>query len=200
MKTDANGAWEERGVIGTRVEIDGRRLTVLWRGGPVLETVFTARESGGCVELVPEKRGMRYAGAESDYARLVSLTLKGDGLIFTEDFPITGISEHTLRRTGNSRYGNCVPDNSLLPSLSGEWRSDDGIIAFTLDGDRLEMCGYTKKVCLLRYGNGRVELADADPANHELFGFTRLELRGDTLCGRMLICDATPPEVTFGRV
>ena len=36
--SELSGAWEERGVIGTRIEIDGDDICVLWRNAPVLET------------------------------------------------------------------------------------------------------------------------------------------------------------------
>jgi type I restriction enzyme M protein len=37
---ELEGAWEEPGVIGTRVEIEKDRITVLWRNAPVLETAL----------------------------------------------------------------------------------------------------------------------------------------------------------------
>ena len=46
-----DGAWEERGVIGTRIEIKGDKLTVLWRSGVVLETKFKTERDGENIAL-----------------------------------------------------------------------------------------------------------------------------------------------------
>ena len=70
------GAWEEPGVIGTRLEIGRGALTVLWRNAPVLETPYSLRrEEDGRLVLRLRKTGLRYAGAAEDYGAVTALYL-----------------------------------------------------------------------------------------------------------------------------
>ena len=48
---DLNGAYEEPYVIGSRIEIDGSKIIILWRASPVLETSFKIVEEDGRTEL-----------------------------------------------------------------------------------------------------------------------------------------------------
>lgn len=188
-----DGAWEERGVIGMRVEIDGKRLTVLWRGGAVLETRFS--EKDGVLTL--KNTGLRYNGAASDYARITAMTYADGVLTVEEEFPITGKSVTALTRTGNSRYGSCVRDDTALPSLAGAWERDGSTLV--IDGDTLTLDGRSVKGCLLRSPDGALTLADADPAKDGLFYFSRLAVAGDALVGTELVLDAGTVQVIFRR-
>ena len=188
-----DGAWEERGVIGTRVEIDGKRITVLWRGGVVLETEFS--EKDGVLTL--KKKGLRYNGAAADYATVTAMTFADGALTLEEDFPITGKSVTVLTRTGNSRYGSCVRDDAALPSLAGTWERDSS--ALVIDGDTLTLDSRSVKGCLLRFPDGRLMLADSDPSKDGLFYFSRLAVAGDALTGSELVLDAGTVQVIFRR-
>ena len=202
MTEKLDGAWEERGVIGTRIEIDGKRITVLWRGGPVLETTFKIVVSESGFELRLKKNGLRYAGAYSDYAEVKSVTYADGKLTFTEYFPITGESKTTLSRTDRTRYGDYDIDQSVLPELQGVWKSDPFEIEFkndeaVLDGDK-------RRIVVLRprngYGSeGRYIIADSDPSVDEWHGFSRFEYEGGVIRTRMLVCDAPSVEFVFRK-
>ena len=195
--SELSGAWEERGVIGTRIEIDGDGVCILWRNSTVLETTYKAEERDGGYELVLRKTGMRYAGDAKDYAEVSGLFYNGEELVFTEDFPITGKSESRLTKTENSRYGNYTVCDEILKELAGTWKSGDGFVEAVFKGDSLTFCGERRKIHVLKpNGTGGVyEIADADPSIYEMRGFSRLEYDGSALRTRMLVCDA--PSVQY---
>ena len=86
--SELTGAWEERGVIGDRVEIDGKRITVLWRNMPVLETKYKVEKSDGGYVLVLNETGLRYRSDASNYAELTRVFYKDGSLELTKFFPI----------------------------------------------------------------------------------------------------------------
>ena len=200
--SELSGAWEERGVIGTRIEIDGDDICVLWRNAPVLETSYKAEKRGGGYELVLRKTGLRYKGDAKDYAEVTGLFFDGEGLTFTEYFPISGKSECRLTKTENSRYGNYTVCDDILKELAGTWKSADGFVEAVFKGDGLMFCGEPRKVHVLRPNgtNGVYVIADADPSVYEMGGFSRLEYDGAVLRTRMLVCDAPSVEYILTRV
>ena len=122
MKTakELNGAWEERGVIGTRIEIDGKNITVLWRNSPVLTTMFKLKDAEGGAELELKSNGLRYEGSKSDYATVTRIFYSEGRLIFEEHFPITGPSKTELTKTECSRFGNYTVCDNVLKELQGK--------------------------------------------------------------------------------
>ena len=67
-----DGAWKPRD-YGTRIEIDGDNILILWMNRPQLETTFTISEEGGKTVLHLEKTGMRERGDKKDYAQITGL-------------------------------------------------------------------------------------------------------------------------------
>ncbi|MBQ7475011.1 MAG: hypothetical protein IJS78_03720 [Clostridia bacterium] len=197
---ELSGAWEEPGVIGTRIEIDGDRLTVLWRNSPVLETVFTVKEEDGGELLVPRKTGMRYAGASSDYAEATRLFYADGALEFEEFFPITGKSSTTLRKTDRSRYGNVAVIDGELKNLRGEWIANE-YNRITFRGDVMTLNGRERRVHVVKSGDGSgpLRIIDADASVYEWEGMANFEFYGDRITASLMVCDAPPVRLEFVR-
>ena len=202
-KTPAEGNWEERGVIGTRIEISGSRLLILWRNLPVLDTRFRLGPPDGTGKrvLTLESSGLRYPDDAKDYAQVTEISLQGDKLCFKEDFPITGPSRTDLERVEHSRYGNYViSDKAILPLLRGTWESDDGYCAMTFSGDRMTYDERVIRIHVLRDPSGSLRIVDADPAKMDQIAyFSRLEFFSDRLVGTVPVCDAPSHTVTLKK-
>lgn len=202
IMTALDGAWEERGVIGTRIEIKKDRLTVLWRSGVVLDTKFKTEQSGEKVNLILASRGMRYAGASSDYATVTDLYLDGGALYFEEDFPITGKSVTKLEKTENSRYGNVTfVENSVLHELCGEWQDDSGYHKLVFKGDTLDINGEKIKIRVVRDASGGpCRIINDDPSKDGVGYFYGMEYLIEAITARIMVCDAPPVIYMFKRV
>lgn len=203
LKKELNGAWEERGVIGTRIEIDGKRITVLWRSAPVLETTFKAQKADGKLELKLKYAGMRYKGTDKDYAEITGLTFADGKLELVENFPITGESRTTLSKTEYNRYGNYDIEDGVLSELTGTWKTDDGYNEITFKDDTMVINGTKTKVHALKprgeYERGKYIIADADPSVEGWRGFSRLEYFGGIISARMFVCDAPSVDYIFKK-
>ena len=200
---ELSGAWEEPGVIGTRVEIEGGRITVLWRGGPVLVTKFKTVEKNGFTELVLEDKGLRYRGALTDYATVTSVTVRDDIIELEKSFPITGPSKEILKRTANNRYGNYDIEDGVLEELAGKWRNDDMDAEAVFSGGTMTFFGTKRKVHVLRprrQSSGPYIIADEDPSVDDMGGFSRFEYLNGTLTTRMLICDGPTVTLVFKKI
>lgn len=198
---ELNGAWEERGVIGTRVEIDGNKIVVLWRSSPVLTTAFRVKRSDCAAELILKKTGLRYAGAAMDYAEITGMAFADGKLTLTEHFPITGESKTVLTPTENTRYGRCAPDPSALPLVAGEWTDEKGYCRLFFREDRVTINGRERRFVVLRpFDGGELFVADADPAADGWEGMDRLVLRGEVLLSSVRVCDAPSVPLIFHRV
>ena len=201
---ELEGAWEEPGVIGTRIEIEGARITVMWRNAPVLQTTFKKKRRDGGTELILAHAGMRYRGDGKDYAQLRSLFYKDGALEMTEDFPITGENRQTLKKTAQSRYGNYTPVKEPLKELQGTWQDEEGIFTLTFSGDRLTADGRSTRICLLRSNSDpadsrRFKVADADPARFEVLQFSHMEYTNGELTAGILVLDAPSPLLRFRK-
>ena len=199
-----NGFWEERGVIGTRLEIDAPHLTVLWRNDPVLETAFQIAPKGDGVVLLPEHTGLRYSRANEDYAELKELYFHDDCLELVKYFPITGESSETLHRTENSRYGNYDLADEILDELQGTWEDAHQLFRLRFTDDVLEMDDEQTCVVALRSKNAhtsqqRYKIADADPAVFSVIHLYSLDYIDGVLYGQNMICDAPPMQIEFHK-
>ena len=200
---ELDGAWEEPGVVGTRIEISGRKLTVLWRSDPVLETTFSAEENDGMIVLSPKETDMRNRGDTRVYASVTGLSYSDGELTFTEMFPITGESRAILRKTENSRFGNYDVADDILKELQGTWKDKTGYFEFTVKKNVLDLNGHARKIHVLRpRSGGTLVIADDDPSVTEWDGFTRFEYYGDRVVTRMIVFDAPGafPEYVFEKV
>jgi len=197
----ADGAWEEPGVIGTRIEIEGRKLTILWRNSPVLETSFRTKKTGDAVELIPVARELSYTKGGPAYATVVSLVIEGDALIFAEHFPVTGRSTERLKRTDNTRYGNYDFADDVLPELQGEWSTDDGRVVAAIRGDSMTFGGVTKRIRVLApRGGGAYRIATDNPAEYEFGYYTRPEYSGGVISAYEIVLDGPSVRVELKKM
>ncbi len=202
-----NGAWEEPGVIGTRIEIDGTNLTILWRNAPVLETTFRISEKDDGLELIPKENGMAYSTDEKPYATVTRLFWHDGNLEFDELFPISGPSSQTLKKTMNSRYGNVTICDEVLEELQGRWVEVNGGEYFRISfrGDRMTLTDNgTRAVHAVRpngYASmaGGVMIIDADPSVYEWRGLGNMTYDGAVIRLQMFVCDAEPMFLTFKK-
>jgi len=196
-----DGAYEEPGVIGTRIEIEGDRITILWRNTPALETTFRTKQTDGGLELRLAETGLRNRGDERVYATVTRLLLHDDTLEFERDFPISGPSKDTLKKTELSRYGNVTIVDEVLNELQGEWVSADGNAFFGLTFRGNEMTfrdGRKTTVHAVRPNgspNAPIRIIDADPSVYEWHGFGNMTYEDGTVRCSMFVCDA--PSVEF---
>ena len=198
---ELNGAWEERGVIGTRVEIEncnGKKgdIIVLWRNAPVLRTSFRLTPDGDRLALDLKARGLRYEKSASDYAQIISLSYENGTLTMTKNFPFSGEDTERLTKTSYSRYGNYTIRKDMLPALQGLWVDDREWLKIRITGDTLEVNdGYRTKIHVMHSNQagepeGRFYLFDQDPSVDSFQGFSRFIFCGGALATQMMVCDA----------
>ena len=197
-----NGAWEEPGVIGIRIEIDEPNITVLWRNAPVLMTKFQRHETKEGIELILHQTGLRYEQATSDYATLTKLFYHDGKLEMVEEFPITGTSSCTLQKTENSRYGNYLIVDEQLEQLEGEWESEDKIYQLQFHKDVVILEGRTCPIHMLQakgQRGGRYRIVDQDSSHYELPSFYSLEYENGVIYAQEKILDAKPVVIVFHK-
>lgn len=198
-----NGAWEEPGVIGTRIEIEGNKIVLLWRGAPVLTTTFRVKAGEEGDALLLRRTGMRYEHAASDYAAVAGLVYRDGVLTLTEDFPISGPSVTRLRKTENSRYGNFDEVDGRLGELAGVWKEQGGALTLTVKGDVMDLDGKRARIRLLRSRSdppgAPLTIRDADPSVFEWSGIDRLTYDGERITGFRRICDAPSQLLVFEK-
>lgn len=203
IRKKLDGAWEERGVVGSRIEIEKDKLTVLWRGGVVLKTKFKAKQRGDVITLCLAQNGMRYNGAPSDYATVTDIHYDGDALFFEENFPITGKSVTKMQKTENSRYGNVdIIDGEILKQLRGKWRSDIGSYEITIKKDTMELYGKKYKIHVVLRGTSSdpYVIIDADPSKEVIGCYYKMEYDGNVIKATVAVCDAPSITEIFRKV
>ncbi len=202
-----NGAWEEPGVIGVRIEISEPDLLYLWRNSPALETKFKKSFEDGDVVLNLDKTGLRNTPGEEPYAEITEIRINGGNMNIKEEYKIAGASELVLRRTKNSRYGNYRIRDDLLSEIQGEWTGGE-YHDLSVNGDVLTL-GYEKrkvKIHLLeansKYSDNMIfEIRDADPSKYTFGEYGRLEyIRSSRqIVGYMFICDGPTAIIRFEK-
>lgn len=203
IRKKLDGAWEEPGVIGSRIEIEKDKLTVLWRGGVVLETKFKSEQDGDAVVLKLAQNGMRYKGDSKDYATVADIRFEGDSLIFEEDFPISGKSVTKMQKTENSRYGNVkVIDGEVLRELGGKWISDSGYSEMSIKGNTLELDGMKIKIHVVTDAlpDGPFGIIDDDPSKSGIGYFYSVRYNGEVIKAVVPVCDAPSVTEIFRKV
>lgn len=205
LQKELNGYWEEPGVIGTRIEITGKSIVILWRNSPVLETKFTVIELKDKTLLHLKHSGLRYAGAVTDYATVMTLTYKDGLLELTEFFPITGQSKTILKKTENSRYGNyTVVDRQALPIIKGKWVSEDGHFTILFKDDCLIVGDLSVNIHVLQSNSdysdkGALKIVDADPSHYDILNFNEMVYKKGAITATIPVCDAPSYITVFKR-
>ncbi len=201
--SELNGAWEERGVIGTRIEIDYPRITILWRNSPVLETKFKVNESEGCLELVPNENSMKYRNDSKPYAYIKRITCQDCRLKVVKDFPISGESIEIMEKTEQSRYGDYTIADEILDELQGKWKEPGGFFTLKFKGNTLTVNGKSTKIHVL-HANWEApdiyKIADEDPSVYDVLFFGSLTYHHGILTAQIPVYDASPMIMEYRRV
>ncbi len=203
--SELNGAWEEPGVIGRRIEIDSDKIVILWRGSPVLETKFRSVKREDYSTLYLQQNGLRYKNANYEYAQIKEIKFINDTLEIKEQFPISGESKATLKKTSNTRYGDYDIDDSILEEIKGIWKSQDGYFEIKINNDELSLNGKKTNIHILRSRSeyepsNRYIIADVDPSVDGFQGFTRFIYENGILSTTMIVLDAGTIEYIFQKV
>ena len=100
-----DGAWEETGVIGPRLEIDGDKVIFLWQASVVLETTFKTIQEGGKTVLKLEHNGLRSEGSLDPYAVIKEFYFNGTALVTVTDFRFSPAQDRDLLRPAHEETG-----------------------------------------------------------------------------------------------
>ncbi len=202
-----DGAWEEKGVIGPRVEIDGDRLVYLWQASVVLETRFDIVQDGGKTILKLEHNGLRNSGSLDPYAVINECYYDGSALVFVDDYRFSGESTVKMYPTKNSRYGNVtLVNDEILPLVQGKWESkytdltfkDDHLFISSHDDGTTE-CELSIVCARSNSSPDKVSILDKEPSRHSIGSFYSLTFTGGVLTGMIEVCDDKPIIVTFSK-
>ncbi|MBO4261043.1 MAG: hypothetical protein J5921_00320 [Clostridia bacterium] len=200
---EIQGNWEERGVVGPRIEIIGDRIVILWRGGPVLDTNFTTEEEAdGTLLFKLAKNGLRYVNSPSDYASVGKMTYKDDRITMEELFPITGSSVTVFSRTENNRYGNYDILSDMFDWLKGSWTDESGYNNILFEKDTATINGEKIKIVVLKprwAGNSELEIRDANASRGLPGGLASLKIKDGRLIGCIQVCDAPSIYLVFSK-
>ena len=197
------GAWEEPGVIGTRIEIDKKNILVLWMNTPVLETKYSIVKDGDEYILKLNKDELKYTQDATPYAIITRLSYKDERLTFSKNFKITGESTDILRKTANSRYGNYeIVDNQFTKELSGLWRSDEFSYELKFSKNKVSNNDSTIKYHVLQNKSYPQEytLVDEDTSKRGLFEFINVKYTQNIIEATIPVCDAPSIVIRFKKV
>lgn len=205
-----NGAWEPRGYVGPRVEINENEMVRLWKNRPVLVTTFTVEEAQEQINLTLAETELRNSEGEKPYATVKECFLRDGTLVFVDDFTITGESREELMKTENSRYGNVViVDDQCLSRLQGEWQCDDGYTRIAFQGNKMRF-GYGEElpheveIITVKYRSEsegeRFYIRNRDPAMDGVGMFGQITCEGQWLHTYIPVCDARPADMLFKKI
>ena len=214
------GAWQPSD-IGTRIEITGDTMLILWRNTPALETRFSVTEEDGKYVLHLENTELRHASAD---LRMKRTNRANDGMVYAhvtgcwvEDgtmhllkrFDIAGDREEILKPTNQSRYGDVtIVTEEMLPRLRGLWRTKDGDTALEFVGETLRCRNRGLSwdpeeipVAVVRYNYApeEIHIVHKDPAMESVFYFSDLRYDNGKLVALMHVADANSIEFVFEK-
>ncbi|MBE6094446.1 MAG: hypothetical protein E7199_03105 [Schwartzia succinivorans] len=206
-----DGAWKPRD-YGTRIEIDGETILILWMNRPQLKTTFTVTEEDGKTVLHLEQTGLRERGDQKDYAQITGLWVEDGQMHFVKVFDVAGEKSEVLSPTTESRYGNVtVVTEKELPRIEGVWKTKDRMdYTLKIEGEKISWR-------FAKYEwEGPVEFAvihenwekDPDkfiirpknPAVDYFRGFTTFDYRDGKLHTEIPVYDAESPHLVFEKV
>ena len=193
--------------MGPRVELDEKFYIQLWRGAEVLKTAYKTEEREGRLYILPEETGLRYAKGSEPYATIKECYFEEDTLTVLENFPFSGDSTDTYKRTNNNRYGNFeIVDAEYLPLLEGTWSCGSAMLKIQ---DNKLYFGYDKEglnhsealpVTVLKSGYSKeIFLHHINPSVEMLHNYYRIEFRGNKLYATIPVCDAPSFEQVFEK-
>ena len=204
------GAWKPRD-YGTRIEITGDTMLILWMNRPQLETTFTVEEEDGKTVLHLEKTGLRERGDKKDYAQITGCWIEDGVMHFVKVFYIAGEKTELLSPTAESRYGNVtVVTEQELPRLEGIWK-ETGRMNYTLriEGEKIfwRFANYEwegpVEIAVVRNNwekePDRFTIRAKDPAREYIGCFTTFDYRDGKLQTYIPVCDAESPKLVFEK-
>ena len=205
-----DGAWEPKGYIGPRVEIEGTKLLRLWRNSPVLTTEFGVEQAGDRKILVLAKNELAYEGETRPYATVKECYFENGAITFVDDFPFSGESRDTLYPTMNSRYGNVtIVSEEVLPLLQGTWVEDGSDARLIFRGNKLSY-GYDSKhlesgqtIIAVRpngdWNRDCVYIINEDPSKSGVGYYADVCYKDGRLTACIPVCDAPALYLTFHK-
>ena len=206
-----DGAWKPHD-YGTRIEIDGDNILILWMNRPQLETTFTVTEEDGKTVLHLEKTGMRERGDKKDYAQITGLWVEDGVMHFVKVFDIAGEKSEVLSPTTESRYGNVtVVTEKEMPRIEGLWKTKDRMeYTLKIEGEKLswrfaeyEWEGPVEfAVVHENWENDpdKFTIRPKNPAVDYFRGFTTFNYRDGKLYTQIPVYDAESPQLVFEKV
>ena len=202
------GAWQPDD-FGTRVEITGDTMLVLWRNAPVLETKFTVSGEGGKRVLHLEKDEMRNARDGRVFARITGCWVEDGMMHLLQHYDIAGDDEEILKPTKESRYGDVtVVSEKMMPRLRGRWitESDGGGEMEFIDGTlrcrlRNEKWNGPVPIAVTRDNDEpeRIRIVHRNPAEQDILYFFDLRYVDGKLVARVHIDDDDPIRLVFEK-
>ena len=204
--SELNGNWEERGVIGTRIEISNGKITILWRNSPTLQTSFGVEKDGDTLILKLKDKKLRHWPSGEEYAEVALISYENDRLTFKEMFPISGVSTDILTKTETSRYGNYkIVDKDVFPLLNGKWEDESGYHKLKFSNGKLTINGETIKIHVLKSNYeytpaNEFKIVDEDPSKYEVLYLSHMTFSKGELTATIPVCDAPSIDVVFHRV
>jgi len=206
-----DGAWKPRD-YGTRIEIDGDNILILWMNRPQLETTFTVTEEDGKTVLHLEKTGLRERGDQKDYAQITGLWVEDGQMHFVKVFDIAGEKSEVLSLTTESRYGNVtVVTEQELPRIEGIWKTKDRMdYTLKIEGEKIswrfakyEWEGPVEFVVIHENWEkdpDKFKIRPKNPAVDYFRGFTTFDYRDGKLHTEIPVYDAESPKLVFEKV
>ena len=134
-----DGAWQPDN-YGTRVEIAGDKIVILWRSAPVLETKFTVSQEGRKKVLKLEKTEMWDTARGHAVGTVTGCYVEDGRMHLLQHYEFAGDDEEILEPTTESRYGDAkLVTDKMMPRLKGTWKSSDrGGCTLKIDGGSLK--------------------------------------------------------------
>ena len=206
-----DGAWKPND-YGTRIEIDGDHILILWMNRPQLETTFTVMEEDGRTVLHLANTGLRERGDQKNYAQITGLWVEDGRMHFVKVFDIAGEKAEVLSPTTESRYGNVtVVTEQELPRIEGIWKTRGGMeYTLKIEGEKIfwrfakyEWEGPAEFVAVRENWEkdpDRFTIRPKDPAVDYFTGFTTFDYRAGKLHTEITVYDAESPKLVFEKV
>lgn len=205
-----NGYWEEG--YHYYIEIRDDRMTVRnYRRAVALETRISydadLLESGARAVITPEETVLSRDAYGEPFTMIRELAWESGELKFLYYYTIMGETLYTLKKVDHGPFAHIIiRDDEFLPGLQGEWVEWNSRgrhrNRLTIDGDRLTMLGVDGvkiHVISYTYSQHRAYIVPANLIDTDFGSYTQIEVRGNMLTTRMMICDASSPLSVFAR-
>lgn len=206
-----DGAWQPDN-YGTRVEIMGDKIVILWRSAPVLETKFTVSQEGAKKVLKLEKTEMWDAVRGHAVGTVTGCYVEEGKMHLLQHYEFAGDDEEILEPTTDSRYGDAkLVTDKMMPRLKGTWKSPDrGGCTLKIDGGSLkwrfgedEWKGPVE-IVVVHYNwkedKDDYSIVDKDASQEYVGDFQAIECKKGKLTARIHVHDGDAIKYAFEKV